>query len=93
MKLNRLRNTALVLMFVSFAVMYVGVFWPRTVLPFTLAAGFLILSLAVGIYFRLGAVSVRLPQVECPNCHRMTKIIGREDGCMFCGTPVRLSDE
>ncbi|MDI3258027.1 MAG: DUF2614 family zinc ribbon-containing protein, partial [Kyrpidia sp.] len=29
-KLNRLRNLALLLMFVSFAVMYIGVFWPHT---------------------------------------------------------------
>nr|WP_276716721.1 YgzB family protein [Kyrpidia tusciae] len=92
-KLNRLRNIALLLMLVSFAVMYLGVFWPHTVLPFTLAAGFLILMWAIGIYFRVGAVSMRLPQVECPNCHRITKMIGREDGCMYCGTPVHLPEE
>jgi hypothetical protein len=95
MKLNRLRNLALILMFVSFLVMY-GSLYGRLaaathfLLPVGLAVGSLILLVSVAIYFRLGVISMRLPQVRCPHCGRLTKMMGREDGCQFCRKPIRL---
>ena len=95
MKLNRLRNLALGLMFVSFIVMYGSLYGrlsPAThfLLPAGLTVGSLILLLSVAIYFRLGAISMRLPQVECPHCGRPTKMMGRDDGCQFCRKAIHL---
>lgn len=95
MKLNRLRNLALILMFVSFLVMYGSLYGKLSaatyfLLPVGLATGSLILLVSVAIYFRLGVISMRLPQVHCPHCGRLTKMMGREDGCQFCRKPIRL---
>ena len=95
MKLNRLRNLALALMFISFIVMYISSFSAFTpakaiFLPIGLTIGTLLLLVSVAIYFRLGAISMRIPQVECPYCLRITKMLGVEDGCMFCKKPLLL---
>ncbi|HEU4965195.1 MAG TPA: DUF2614 family zinc ribbon-containing protein [Bacilli bacterium] len=89
MKLNKLRNWALGLIFLAFAVMYAGVFvdW---LMPYTFTLGTLMIVASVAIYFRVGAMSMRIPTVECPNCHRKTKVMDTEDGCMYCRTPLRM---
>ncbi len=95
MRLNRLRNLALIMMFVAFIVMYLSSYSTLThakaiLLPIGLTIGTILLLTAVAIYFRLGAISIRLPQVICPHCGRLTKIMGKEDGCMFCKEPLTL---
>lgn len=95
MKLNRLRNLAMILMFGSFIVMYLSSFSAlspsiRFLLPVGLSIGTIILLISVAIYFRLGVLSMRIPQVECPHCGRLTKMLVAEDGCMFCKKPLRL---
>jgi len=95
MKLNRLRNLAMILMFVAFIVMYLSsysAFSPAKVIlmPLGLSIGSIILLVSVAIYFRLGVISMRLPQVECPYCDRLTKMMGAHDGCMFCKKAIRL---
>ncbi|MCY0901467.1 MAG: DUF2614 family zinc ribbon-containing protein [Firmicutes bacterium] len=95
MKLNRLRNLAMILMFSAFIVMYLSSFSTLSpakaiLLPIGLSVGTLILLLSVAIYFRLGVISMRLPQVRCPHCERITKMMGASDGCMFCKKALRL---
>lgn len=89
MKLNRLRNYALGLIFLGFAIMYAGVFvdW---LMPITFTLGSIAILISVGIYFRVGAMSMKIPTVVCPHCRRYTKVMGVEDGCMHCRTPIRL---
>lgn len=94
MKLNRLRNLALGLIFGAFLLMYFGVFiaW---LLPITLVIGTIMILVSVFIYLRVGAMSMKIPTLECPHCHKYTKILGVEDGCMHCRGPIRveLDDE
>lgn len=90
-KLVRLRNLALGLIFAAFILMYVGVFF-RSLLPVFFLAGLLMVAVSIGIYFRMGSISMRIPQVQCPGCGKITKVLGREDHCMFCRTPVRLDE-
>jgi hypothetical protein len=89
MRLNRLRTTALALIFLAFLIMYLGVF-SAAVLPFALVIGTILILVSVFIYFRVGAMSMRIPTLSCPNCNRMTKVMGMEDGCMYCGAPIRV---
>lgn len=91
MKLVRLRNLALGLIFGAFILMYLGMF-VRALLPFFFILGLLMMIVSIGIYFRMGAISMRIPQVQCPNCGKNTKILGREDGCMFCRTPIQIDE-
>jgi hypothetical protein len=91
MKLVRLRNLALGLIFGAFFIMYLGVF-VRPMLPFLFSVGLIMVAVSIGIYFRMGAISMRIPQVVCPHCGKQTKVMGREDGCMYCRAPIRLDE-
>jgi hypothetical protein len=91
MKLHRLRNIALGLIFFSFFIMYMGVF-VRSLLPIFFILGTICLLVSVSIYFHMGVISMKIPQITCPGCNRTTKVIGREDGCMYCRTPIRLDE-
>lgn len=95
MKLNRLRNLAMALMFISFIVMYLSSFSAFSpakaiLMPIGLIFGTLILLTSVAMYFRLGVISMRLPQVTCPHCGRLTKMMAETDGCMFCKKSISL---
>ncbi|MGZ4031779.1 MAG: DUF2614 family zinc ribbon-containing protein [Tumebacillaceae bacterium] len=89
MRLNRQRNLALGLIFGAFLIMYLGVF-SHTILPIALLIGTIMILISVFIYLRVGAMSMRIPTVECPHCHKYTKVMGTEDGCMHCRKPIRL---
>ncbi|WP_096184362.1 DUF2614 family zinc ribbon-containing protein, partial [Effusibacillus lacus] len=89
--LVRLRNLALGLIFGAFLIMYLGVF-VKPLLSAFFVIGLLMIVVSIGIYFRMGAISMRIPQVRCPNCGKMTKVLGREDACMFCRTPLHLDE-
>lgn len=95
MKLNRLRNLALGLIFASFLIMF-GSLYFMNIFPVMISIGFsvgsILIIVAIILYFRLGAISMRIPQVECPECGRMTKVMSKEDGCMYCSTLFRLQD-
>jgi hypothetical protein len=90
-KLHRLRNLALGLIFFAFFMMYLGMF-VKSLLPVFLLFGTFCLLVSVTIYFRMGALSMKIPQVICPSCLRTTKVLGREDGCMYCRAPIRLEE-
>lgn len=91
MKLNRLRNIALGLIFLGFLLMYIGVLVSiQWLLPATLVLGTILILISVFIYLRVGAMSMKIPTVQCPHCHKHTKVMGVEDGCMRCRTPLRL---
>jgi hypothetical protein len=88
-KLNRLRNWALGLIFLAFLVMYIGVF-VTFLMPFLFTIGTIMILISVFIYFRVGAMSMKIPTLECPHCHKKTKVMGVEDGCMYCQGPIRV---
>lgn len=98
MKLNRLRNFALGLMFVAFLVMYLSTFGAKSpathfLLPIGIVGGVFIAIIAMFIYFRIGAISMRAPKVDCPQCGRTTKILGATDRCAYCKQPLRISTD
>ncbi|MNY58487.1 hypothetical protein D3C86_1948270 [compost metagenome] len=45
---------------------------------------------SLGIYFWAGMLSTTAVQLECPECHKLTKMLGKTDRCMFCKTILTL---
>jgi hypothetical protein len=41
---------------------------------------------SMGIYFAAGMMSTSAQVIECPECGKPTKMIGKTDRCMFCKT-------
>ncbi|PTM56405.1 DUF2614 family zinc ribbon-containing protein [Desmospora activa] len=96
-KINKFRTVALLLIFLGIGVMYFGFLWPSAMLLFILL-GMLFIGGSVAIYFWVGMLSTQAAQVECPECKRTTKVLGKTDQCMFCKSwlsfdPKYASDE
>jgi hypothetical protein len=45
---------------------------------------------SMAIYFWAGMLSTGSVLIECPTCHKTTKMIGTTDRCMFCKTIITL---
>jgi membrane-bound ClpP family serine protease len=60
-----------------------------------IAAVFLVLGLisvfaSMAVYFWAGMLSTSAVVLECPECGKTTKILGKTDRCMFCKTILTL---
>ena len=42
------------------------------------------------IYFWAGMLSTSAVQVDCPECGKLTKMLGKTDRCMFCHTILTM---
>lgn len=56
-----------------------------------IAAVFMVLGMiscfaSMAIYFYVGMLSTSAPVLECPECGKRTKMLGRTDRCMYCHT-------
>lgn len=96
-KVNEFRLWGLVMTLAGMGIMILGtagiVFWgPRA----QWAAGvFLVLGMismlaSMAIYFWAGILSTSAIMLECPECGRQTKILGKTDRCMYCKTLLTL---
>jgi hypothetical protein len=94
-KIKRIRGYALAMVFAGLIIMYLGVFFRETQWLFGLfiLAGFIPLALSVVIYFWVGMISTKIITVDCPNCERPTKLLGRVDYCYFCKEPLTIDKE
>ncbi|WP_232697839.1 DUF2614 family zinc ribbon-containing protein [Brevibacillus daliensis] len=65
-----------------------------SILTFTiiLLVGFMLMMISTVLYMVSGMVSSTSPQVQCPTCGKATKMLGKEDACMFCGQPLLLPE-
>ena len=57
-----------------------------------LIIGFLLMMVSTVLFMISGMVSTSAPQVECPSCKKVTKMLGKQDACMFCGQPLQLDE-
>ena len=80
-KINKVRTLALLLVFLGIGVMYIGFLW-RSAMPIFLILGMLVMFSSFGLYFWIGMLSTRATQVVCPNCERITKMLGKVDFSM-----------
>ncbi|WP_347239804.1 DUF2614 family zinc ribbon-containing protein [Polycladospora coralii] len=88
-KLNKIRTAALLLVFISIIVMYLGFVWPA-VMSIFIALGLILISVSVGIYFWIGVLSTHAPHVMCPVCQKKTKVLGKKDECSHCKAILSL---
>jgi hypothetical protein len=91
-KINKIRSFALILIFAGFIVMYLGIFFKSNfiVMSIFMILGFLFIIASTVVYFWIGLLSTRTVQVTCPSCHKVTKVLGRVDICMYCNEALTL---
>ncbi|MCF6139339.1 YgzB family protein [Pseudalkalibacillus berkeleyi] len=91
-KINKIRTFALSLVFIGIVIMYLGLYFKAsfTVMTIFMLVGFLATLSSAAVYIWIGMLSTKAVQVECPNCHKVTKVLGRVDACMFCKQPLTM---
>jgi len=92
-KITTMRTLGLGLMLLGLGVMVLGT---GGILLFgdpgkIIAAVFLVIGLiaclaSTAVYFWAGMISTGAPVVECPECGKRTKMLGKMDRCMYCHT-------
>lgn len=92
-KINAFRLWGLLLTMLGMGLMVLGtagiVFWGQAgkiVAAIGLVIGLFSMMGSLGIYFWAGMLSTSALQIECPECHKLTKMLGKTDRCMFCRT-------
>ncbi|SMO75330.1 YgzB family protein [Melghirimyces algeriensis] len=91
-KINKFRTVALLMIFIGMGIMYLGFLWREAMAVFFIL-GLLGVGSSVAIYFWVGVLSTQAVQVECPECNRATKMLGKMDECMFCKARLTLDPE
>ena len=94
-KINRIRSFALSLIFIGFVIMYIGIFFRnhQVIMLIFMLLGVVAIIASTGVYAWIGMLSTKAIQVECPNCGKHTKMLGRVDMCMYCREPLTLDPE
>ncbi|MDR0270916.1 YgzB family protein [Paenibacillus sp.] len=92
-KIVAFRTWGLMLTIIGMGLMVLGtagiVFWGqagKVVAAIGLVIGLIAMMGSLGIYFWAGMLSTSVKQIECPECHKPTKMLGKTDRCMFCRT-------
>jgi xanthosine utilization system XapX-like protein len=100
-KVNEFRLWGLVMTMGSMLLMIIGlagiVFdWGqvgRIIAVIFMVIGMLGMLVSMGIYFWAGMLSTTATVIDCPECGRRTKILGKTDRCMFCKTLLTLDPD
>lgn len=92
-KIVAFRTWGLLLTIIGMMLMVLGtagiVFWGQAgkiVAAIGLIIGLIAMMGSLGIYFWAGMLSTSVKTIECPECHKPTKMLGKTDRCMFCRT-------
>lgn len=93
-KVNEFRLWGLLLTMFGLLLMIIGmagiVFdwgtFGRVLAAICLILGLISIMGSMAIYFWAGMLSTSAVSLECPECGRMTKVLGKTDRCMFCKT-------
>ncbi|CAM4189107.1 hypothetical protein L1N85_11605 [Paenibacillus alkaliterrae] len=96
-KINEFRLWGLVFTLVGMGVMILGtagiVFWGQAgkiIAAIFMVIGMISLLISVAVYFWAGIMSTSATMLECPECGRQTKLLGKTDRCMYCRTMLTL---
>ncbi|WP_410512327.1 DUF2614 family zinc ribbon-containing protein [Paenibacillus sp. BR2-3] len=99
-KINAFRTWGLLLTMLGMGLMILGtagiVFWGhagKIAAAFGLIIGLVSMMASLAIYFWAGMLSTSAVQVDCPECHKLTKMLGKTDRCMFCHTILTMDPE
>lgn len=55
--------------------------------------GMILMLGSVAVYFWAGMMSTSAVSLDCPECGRRTKMIGKTDRCMFCKTILTMDEK
>ncbi|MBD0384280.1 DUF2614 family zinc ribbon-containing protein [Paenibacillus sedimenti] len=55
--------------------------------------GMISMMISMGIYFWAGMLSTTATVLDCPECGRRTKMLGKTDRCMFCKTILTVDPQ
>lgn len=96
-KINAFRTWGLLLTMLGMGLMVLGtagiVFWGQAGKVFAgvgLVFGLIMMMGSLAIYFWAGMLSTSAVQIQCPECDKLTKMLGKTDRCMFCHTILTL---
>lgn len=96
-KINEFRLWGLLLTMGGMGLMILGtagiVFWGQAgkiAAGIGLVIGLIFMLGSLAIYFWAGMLSTSAVQLECPECGKLTKMLGKTDRCMFCKTILTL---
>lgn len=91
-KLNKLRTYAMLLMLVGIGIMYLGIVLKNypILLSILMVIGMFMILISASSYFWIGMLSGRAALIQCPSCHKTTKMLGKNDECMFCKQKLTL---
>ncbi|MDQ0091234.1 hypothetical protein J2T12_004671 [Paenibacillus anaericanus] len=99
-KISSFRLWGLLLTMAGMGMMILGtagiVFWGHSgkiVAAIGLVIGLIAMLGSLAVYFWAGILSTSTVQLECPECHKLTKMLGKTDRCMFCRTILTLDPE
>ncbi|MGO4184113.1 YgzB family protein [Paenibacillus sp. TAF43_2] len=96
-KINEFRLWGLVFTLVGMGVMILGtagiVFLGQAgkiIAAIFMVIGMISLLISVAVYFWAGMMSTSATMLQCPECSRPTKMLGKTDRCMYCKTILTL---
>ncbi|RAP73862.1 YgzB family protein [Paenibacillus montanisoli] len=96
-KINEFRLWGLLFTLFGMGLMILGtagiVFWGQAGKVFAaifMVIGMIAMLASVGIYFWAGMLSTSAIILNCPECGRHTKMLGKTDRCMYCKTKLTL---
>ncbi|WP_110931401.1 YgzB family protein [Paenibacillus bouchesdurhonensis] len=99
-KINEFRLWGLLLTMIGMGLMVLGtagiVFWGQSgkvVAGIGLVIGLIAMLGSLAVYFIAGMLSTSAVQLECPECRKLTKMLGKTDRCMFCKTMLTLDPD
>ncbi|MEK3884064.1 YgzB family protein [Paenibacillus sp. PL2-23] len=99
-KINEFRLWGLVFTLVGMGIMILGtagiLLWGQVGKIFAgifMVFGMISLLISVAVYFWAGMMSTSATMLQCPECGRQTKMLGKTDRCMFCRTMLTLDPE
>lgn len=96
-KLNEFRLWGLLLTMCGLGLMLLGtaglILWgdkAKIGLYASITIGLITMAGSMVVYFWAGVLSTSAITLECPECGKPTKILGKTDRCMFCKTILTL---
>lgn len=94
-KINKIRTFALSLIFIGFAIMYVGLLFKDIawLMVVAMILGMIAILFSTLVYFWIGMISTKAVPIICPSCGKQTKMLGRVDACMHCDQPLTMDPE
>lgn len=90
-KLNKFRTYAMLFILIGMVVMYISIVMDNPIMmSIVMVLGFFVVIAGAVGYFMIGILSTRAVRIECPTCHKTTKMLGKNDECMFCKQQLTL---